>query len=245
MVEKKGYDYFNDIFMKRHKHILSEMTSKIMICEAIVFLGIIIAVIVNKEFAQGINGEVMGFAYVSIYFIYYLNYGERASKVLFTNCDCEMLTSKYYREPKAILSLFKYRLKSIVVMDWVQSLPIAVGIAGVLILSGGATVFYEYINIFLVIITFSTFFSVHNLVIYYLFQPYNKDLKMKNPVILLVKGATYFVCAMISGVGTGLVEDGRYAVMLFGVVCLVVCIIYIVISLILVYKLAPKTFRLK
>ena len=104
-----------------------------------------------------------------------------------------------------------------------------------LILSGG-TVVINYFMIPLFILLLSVFFSVHYLVIYYLLQPFNKDLEMKKASYSLVSGLTYFISYTIT--------DLRVSSFLFSMYGLVFTIMYIIISLFLVYRFAPKTFKI-
>ena len=83
----------------------------------------------------------------------------------------------------------------------------------------------------------SIFFSVHNLVLYYLLQPYNIGMEMKSASFTIASLITYWVCYYIS--------DIEVSSLTFGIIMIAFAIIYSLISLILVYKLAPKTFRLR
>lgn len=80
------------------------------------------------------------------------------------------------------------------------------------------------------------FFSVHYLVIYYLLQPYNKDMQIKNASYSVVTLLTYFVTYSLSD----LVLTSSI-LSIFGILFVV---IYIVIALILVYKVSPRTFKI-
>lgn len=83
----------------------------------------------------------------------------------------------------------------------------------------------------------SIFFSVHYLVLYYLLQPYDVNLDIKNPTFMIICSATYFVCYMASQV--------KIPVMIFGIAMCIFTIIYSTVSLLIVYKYAPKKFKLR
>ena len=83
----------------------------------------------------------------------------------------------------------------------------------------------------------SLFFSVHYLTIYYLLQPYNAGTEMKSGTYQLVMSATYFVCFFLMQV--------RMPTLVFGAMCIVFCVLYSIVACILVYRFAPKTFRLR
>ena len=120
-------------------------------------------------------------------------------------------------------------------VNLMPAIVIALGTLILLILSGG-TVMINYFMIPLFILLLSVFFSVHYLVIYYLLQPFNKDLEMKKASYSLVSGFTYFISYTIT--------DLRVSSFLFSMYGLVFTIMYIIISLFLVYRFAPKTFKI-
>ena len=83
----------------------------------------------------------------------------------------------------------------------------------------------------------SVFFSVHTLALYYLLQPYNVEMESKNATYGILNSATYFVCYFFMG--------REIPALSFGVGVSVFCIAYTAAALLLVYRLAPKTFRLR
>ena len=83
----------------------------------------------------------------------------------------------------------------------------------------------------------SIFFSIHYLVMYYLLQPYNVNTELKNTTYSIVQGITYLVCYYFMQL--------RLPTVPFGIAIIIFTIIYSSISLMLVYKLAPKTFKIR
>ena len=80
-------------------------------------------------------------------------------------------------------------------------------------------------------------FSVHYLTIYYLLQPYNAGTEMKSGTYRVVMTATYFVCFFLMNL--------RLPTLLFGVLSIVFSVLYSVVACILIYRFAPKTFKLR
>ena len=122
----------------------------------------------------------------------------------------------------------------------VNLLPAAVigaGLMVILYLSGGASSPIYYPIVFLTVTGISVFFSIHYLVMYYLLQPYNSETEAKSGVYSIVMFATYFV--------TYFITQQEIPTLIFGLVVIGFCVIYSIIALILAYKLAPKTFRIK
>ena len=83
----------------------------------------------------------------------------------------------------------------------------------------------------------SIFFSIHYLSMYYLLQPYNINTEIKNSTYSLIKTLTYFICYLMIQIKLPTFE--------FGIAIIIFTIIYTIISLILIYKFAPKTFKIR
>lgn len=172
-----------------------------------------------------------------LFVMYLINRGKVISEAMFINCDNSMLTYRFYRKPKAILSLFSERLKYIVIINLMPAAVIAFGLPILLFITGGTDQNINYFLLFISIISMSIFFSVHNLVLYYLFQPYNINLENKSIIYNFFNGLTYFICYFML--------NSKVPTFYFGIGVTVFCVIYIFVALILVYKLAPKTFKLR
>lgn len=169
--------------------------------------------------------------------MYFVNRGRMITEAMFMNCDHSMLTYRFYRQSAAILSLFAERLKSIIFINLIPACVIALGLPFLLFLTGGTDLWIQYVLLFVSIIAMSVFFSVHSLVLYYLLQPYNVELDTRSAVYEAANSLTYIICYLVSRL--------EVSTLLFGVGISVFCILYIIIALILVYWLAPKTFRLR
>ncbi len=234
---KKGFVFLAECFNKRHRRILFNTTRNYILISLGLAITAVVACLIVPEVSDLINTSVLGAIPVLTFYMYFMNCGERIVKIYFMNCDNEMLTYRAYRQPHAIVKMFTLRLKSVVLMDWLQSIPIAIALPLVLYISGGTDNAYEYILLFVSVMALSTFFSVHNLVIYYTLQPFNKEVEMKNPVYMVVKSVTYLVCFSVFQVGVNPI--------ILGIVLIVFTILYTLIALPIAYRVAPKTFRLK
>lgn len=234
--DKKGYDYFNTIFFLRHKVILSTSAHiYAFICATLFF---IVSVIVYME--PSYQKSVVEFLYTHFAWIfllmYFVNRGETVTGAMFYNCDRSMLTFNFYKEPKAILNVFKKRLKTVIRINLLPAFMIGVGF---LVLSLICTKKLEITYFFLLFvpIMLSIFFSTHHLVIYYLLQPYNVNMQMKSFSYSVASFLTYFICYLL--------KDIKLSVIPFSVMTMILTISYVVISMVLVYKWAPSRFKLK
>ncbi|HCR83331.1 MAG TPA: hypothetical protein DIW07_07945 [Lachnospiraceae bacterium] len=135
------------------------------------------------------------------------------------------------------MKLFQIRLREIMKINAVPALIIGVGLALVLYASGGTDNPMNYVVIIVSILCMSLFFSVHYLTIYYLLQPYNAGTEMKSGTYQLVMSATYLVCYFMMKL--------HMQTLMFGMMTIVFCVLYSIAACILIYKLAPKTFKLR
>lgn len=223
--------------MKRHSKILTKSAKKITAVLAVIF-AVLIAV---SLFVPNVSGEINTFILnkLSLFLIvmYFINRGRTMTQAMFVNCDHSMLAYRFYRQPVAVLNLFIQRLKYIVLVNLMPASVIAVGLPLLLFLNGGTDNAALYPLIFFTIIAMSLFFSVHTIVLYYLMQPYNENMEMKNAAYGIVNMVTYFVCYYVM--------DKEIPVIIFGISVCVFSVIYVCVSFAIAYRLAPKTFRLR
>ena len=234
--EKHGYDLFNTIFFKRHSEILFRSARTYALLAAVVYVGIIYYMSIKSN----INTSVGNFLHIKlswfILIMYFINRGAVVTQAMFYNCDHAMLTYNFYREPDNLLGLFKRRLINVIKVNLIPAVVIGIGNTCLLYYSSVNCSITTYITSFLFIISLSVLYSVHYLVMYYLLQPFNKNMQMKKVSYTFASLITYIVTFEC----TNLVINSSI-LSLFGILFVIV---YIVIALLLVYKIAPRTFRL-
>lgn len=234
---KKGFAYFHDLFVKRHKKILMKSAKKTAIIVLLIFFCVIVGVEINFDMMTRTNELLMTMLPWFGFVMYIINRGTVVTGAMFMNCDHSMLTYRFYRTPKVILSLFKERLKTLIKINLLPATVIAIGLPVLLYLTGGTDNYLNYVVLFTSIIAMSVFFSIHYLVMYYLLQPYNVNIEMKSSTYSVVQWVTYFICYAFIQV--------KLPTLYFGIATIVFCILYCIIALILIYKYAPKTFKLR
>ena len=153
------------------------------------------------------------------------------------NCDHSLLTYSFYKQPGSILKLFQIRLREIMKINAVPALVLGVGLVLILYVSGGTDNPLNYVVLLASILSMSLFFSIHYLTLYYLLQPYTAGTEMKSGTYRIAMVLTYVVCYLMM--------DLRLPLLVFGVACIVFCVLYSMVACILVYKFAPQTFRLR
>lgn len=233
---KKGYDYFHDLFVKRHNKILIKAVKLQSIIIFIISLAVILFVIFIPDLNKEINNIPLNYLSYFIFLMYSLNRGTIYTQALFMNCDHSMLTYRFFRRPEVILGLFKVRLKTLIKLNLIPSSIIAITLPLVLLLTGGTDNIINYLILFVSIISMSIFFSVHYLVMYYLLQPYNANTELKSGTYKIVQALTYLVCYYMIQI--------KLPTFYFGISMIIFSIIYSLIALLLAYKLAPNKFKI-
>ncbi len=234
---KSGFAYFHDLFVKRHRKILTTAVKKQSVIILVIFIAMVIGITVNNDFKSKTNEILMVYLPYFVFIMYCINRSSSVTQAMFMNCDHSMLTYRIYRTPKVILGIFKERLKTLITINLLPATLIGLGLVLLLYLSGGTDNPINYAILFVSIIAMSIFFSVHYLVMYYLLQPYNVSTEMKSSTYKVVQGLTYIVCWYMIQI--------RLPIFSFGIATIVFCIAYCLISLFLAYKYAPKTFKLR
>lgn len=234
---KKGFEYLNELFIKRHRKILWRSTIRIAVICAILCCGILLLMVFEPEWKKDINEMVMTWLPYFAFIMYIINRGTGFTNALFMNCDHSLLTYSFYKQPKFLLRLFQIRLREIMKVNAVPALVIGVGLSIILFVSGGTENPLNYVVLVVSVLAMSMFFSIHYLTVYYLLQPYTAGTEMKSGTYRIVMILTYVVCYAMMNL--------RLPILVFGVACIVFCLLYSIAASILVYKFAPQTFRLR
>jgi len=232
---KDGFAYINAIFFRRHKRILLRPISRQMVVIVFLFIAAYVMSYFTTDFhSKYIKLIKQSFA-MFVFALYYMSTGQKAAKAMFYNCDISLLHYGFYTNSQAVLATFTVRVKYLIITNLLPALTLGGGLLLLDLLTGGSGL--TLLPVTIMILVLSVFFSVHNLFLYYIFQPYTTDLSVKNPLFTLFNVLTYFlsyICLQLDGVPIG-----------FLVGMIIVTTIYSLVALVLVYRLAPKTFVIK
>ena len=161
--------------------------------------------------------------------------GQKATKAMFYNCDVSLLHYGFYKTKSAVLSTFTIRAKHLIMANIMPAILLAVELFLLDIISGGDGI--TFIPVGIMLISLSIFFAIHNLFLYYIFQPYTSDLNVRNPFYKFLNFITYILCY------TSLQLRNMSSVFLIVVVAATV--VYSITALVIVYRIAPRTFVIK
>ena len=170
-----------------------------------------------------------------VFLMYLASIGERVCKAMFYNCDISLLRYSFYRDKNAILSNFKVRLLKVAGLNLIVAAVISVAVVSLSLIFNLCWSTVDSVFFVLSILCLALFFSVHHLFLYYVFQPYTRELGMKNPFYSGINTGVYLLCYFCLRI--------KSAPSYFTLIILLSTILYIIVALILVYKYAPKTFR--
>lgn len=234
---RKGFEYLNELFIKRHRNILWKQTTMILIGAAFLLALLCMLIIRKPQTGETINRGIIAGLNVLPFGMYLINRGLSFTQALFMNCDHSLLTYPFYKKPKSILALFRIRLREIMKINAAPAVLIGFGLVLLLVMTGGVEQPIYYAVMFISPIAMSMFFSVHYLTIYYLLQPYTAGSEIKSPLYKFITGITYGCCYFLMQM--------KLPTLAFGLVCIAFCVIYCIVACILVYKFAAKTFKLR
>lgn len=136
-----------------------------------------------------------------------------------------------------ILGNFVVRLRKVTALNLIVGIAICAAMFLFGAVSGMALNVAEVLLFTASILCLAIFFSVHHLFLYYVFQPYTTELGVKNPFFKLINAIVYLICFGCLQLKT--------APSYFTITVIAATVIYIMTALILVYRLAPRSFRVK
>lgn len=234
---KSGYGYLHEIFVKRHRKLLTRSARNFSIGIGALLAAAVAMILASPQIAANANSMMLNSLPLALLVMYSVNRGQYVTQAMFINCDHSMLTYRFYRKPKAILRLFRQRLLTLVSINLLPAMLIAIGLPLVLYLSGGTDNPLNYLVLFISIISMSVFFSVHHLVMYYLLQPYNVELQTKSAAYRIVSYITYIIPFAFMNI--------KLPTIAFGGCMVGFAVLYVILSLFLAYRYAPRTFKLR
>lgn len=232
----EGSEYLNKLLFSRYREVFNRKIQYLLIGFFIVVVSLISLRVLN--ISNYINERTtLGFLPLLFFLMYLLSFGKQTVQMVFINCDSSMLYYSFYRESNTILKGFTYRLKQVLKYN---SLIIS-GILLVFVLLHILNNFYLSWQFFGILVLFllalGLLFSFHELFIYYLLQPFTEDLSVRSPLYQVITWLFYY----FSYINTQI-----KVVDFFYVICIsIISILYVVVGLVVIYRMAPSTFRIK
>lgn len=233
----QGYPLLNRLFFRRHRRLLR----KPFLLKTAVITGLLALATVYLYFpvrglpplpAADVAARMPGI----LPFLAYICFNhEQIIQKMFINCDQAFLEYDFYRRPDDLLRMFSARLRTLLRWNLLPAslLVILLSLALTKIGVPGTDIVIMGIQLF----ALALFFSVHTLFVYYMFQPYNADLQVKNPVYLILQIGVYLLCFLTMQLG---LRGFAVAPVFIGA-----AIVYSAIALWAIRRYAPSRFRVR
>lgn len=234
---KKGLEFLNELFIKRHKKILWTSALKTTFIAGGIFVAAVVFLFVKPEMKENINGMLLTYLPYFVFIMYLINRGSGFTEALFVNCDRSLMCYPFFRNRDFILRLFTLRLWEIIKINLLPSAVIGFSLSALMFLSGGTDNPLNYAVLFVSVVALSIFFSVHYLTLYYLLQPYNAETEVRSGAYKVITGLTYLLCY-------GMIQI-KMSTLVFGLITIIFCVMYCITACLLVYRFAPSTFRIR
>lgn len=235
--DKEGFTYLHGIFIQRHRKIFrNPILMKSIIVIAVFALIFIIDFFIDENVAKEMTLSLTDNYNIFIFLIYLLCNSTRQIKAFFYNCDLSMLKYGFYRKPANLLKMFGVRFRTLLLSNFVPTGLIMLGLFIAVFVSGTG----DYLSILpvgVMLVALTVFYTIHYLFMYYIFQPYTSSMEVKNPFYNFVNWFMYFLAYVSLQIDA--------PALWFLPVLIIAAFIYAGIAIILIYRKAPQTFRVK
>lgn len=228
-----GMTYLNALLFDRYKKVLYKKVRN-WVLALVVILAALEGIRYFLEPVTFTEDYLLQFLPLSFMIMYVASSGKVVAQMVFVNCDISMLHYPFYREAKTIIAGFNYRFLQTCKLNLIFATSLFLVI---LILWRFALSLETILLTALLLLSLTALFSFHDLFIYYILQPFTKDMEVVNPVYKFLSGALYWVAYLNIKLDLG----SHLYILLISIAM----ITYVSIGYWILLKKAPQTFRLK
>ncbi|HEM5079735.1 TPA: hypothetical protein U1236_001967 [Streptococcus suis] len=228
-----GMTYLNALLFDRYKKVLYKKVRN-WVLSLVVILVALEAFRYYLEPFELTDAVLLRCLPFSFMIMYVASSGKVVAQMVFVNCDISMLHYPFYREAKTIIAGFNYRFLQICKLNLIFASSLFLTIMA---LGRFAFSLETILLTALLLISLTALFSFHDLFIYYILQPFTKDMDVSNPLYKFLSGALYWVAYLNIKLDIG----SHLYILLISLAM----IAYVSIGYWILLKKAPQTFRLK
>lgn len=228
-----GMTYLNALLFDRYKKVLYKKVRN-WVLSLVVILVALEAFRYYLEPFELTDAVLLRCLPFSFMIMYVASSGKVVAQMVFVNCDISMLHYPFYREAKTIIAGFNYRFLQTFKLNLIFAFSLFLAIMA---LGRFAFSLETILLTALLLISLTALFSFHDLFIYYILQPFTKDMEVVNPVYKFLSGALYWVAYLNIKLDIG---SHMYILLIS-----LAMIAYVSIGYWILLKKAPQTFRLK
>ncbi|HHT7720756.1 TPA: hypothetical protein ACT2FD_001556 [Streptococcus suis] len=229
-----GMTYLNALLFDRYRSVLTKKLHFRLGCLLAIVLFIEGIRWFSKDDIQISNANYIEGLPFAFMVMYAASMGKAVAQMVFVNCDISMLHYPFYREAKTIIAGFNYRFLQTVKLNAAFSGSLLLAL---IIFTRAQLPIETYLLTALLLLSLTALFSFHDLFIYYILQPFTKDMEVVNPVYKFLSGALYWVAYLNIKLDLG----SHLYILLISIAM----ITYVSIGYWILLKKAPQTFRLK
>lgn len=229
-----GMTYLNALLFDRYRSILTKKLHFRLGCLLAIVLFIEGIRWFSKDDIQISNTNYIEGLPFAFMVMYAASMGKAVAQMVFVNCDISMLHYPFYREAKTIIAGFHYRFLQTVKLNAAFSGSLLLAL---IIFTRAQLPIETYLLTALLLLSLTALFSFHDLFIYYILQPFTKDMEVVNPVYKFLSGALYWVAYLNIKLDLG---SHTYILLVS-----LAMIAYVSVGYWILLKKAPQTFRLK
>ncbi|HHW4949823.1 TPA: hypothetical protein ACU0L0_001421 [Streptococcus suis] len=228
-----GMTYLNALLFDRYKNVLYKKVRN-WVLSLVVILVALEAFRYYLEPFELTDAVLLRCLPFSFMIMYVASSGKVVAQMVFVNCDISMLHYPFYREAKTIIAGFHYRFLQTVKLNAAFSGSLLLAL---IIFTRAQLPIETYLLTALLLLSLTALFSFHDLFIYYILQPFTKDMEVVNPVYKFLSGVLYWVAYLNIKLDIG----SHLYILLISIAM----ITYVSIGYWILLKKAPQTFRLK
>ncbi|HFR3670604.1 TPA: hypothetical protein ACHVEW_000325 [Streptococcus suis] len=228
-----GMTYLNALLFDRYKKVLYKKVRG-WVLSLVVILVALEAFRYYLEPFELTDAVLLRCLPFSFMIMYVASMGKAVAQMVFVNCDISMLHYPFYREAKTIIAGFNYRFLQTFKLNLIFAFSLFLAIMA---LGRFAFSLETILLTALLLLSLTALFSFHDLFIYYILQPFTKDMEVVNPVYKFLSGALYWVAYLNIKLDLG----SHLYILLISIAM----ITYVSIGYWILLKKAPQTFRLK
>ena len=270
---KKGFEYLNALFVKRHWSMLcmKPVIFTIIIAAVVILLSaefiygyyskngadncinMVISNLINLVTFRGFSDPLLPRDYDPAvdFFRYVVQFhllgmliplsisdnSFKNTQAMFINCDNSLMTFSFFKQREKIMELFDIRLKQLIRINIGPVLACGIFANLILFTTGGQNYPGEYLVTILVAFMLSVLTSVTWLALYYLFQPFTTS--------VIAKGGAYRITTIIIYSVASVIVWIPVTSFILAPVLLVITAAVVFFLRKMVYKHAPKTWKVK
>ncbi|HFU4026410.1 TPA: hypothetical protein ACGO0F_002167, partial [Streptococcus suis] len=225
-----GMTYLNALLFDRYKKVLYKKVRD-WVLAVVVILAALEGIRYFLEPFTFTEDYLLQFLPLSFMIMYVASSGKVVAQMVFVNCDISMLHYPFYREAKTIIAGFNYRFLQTCKLNLIFATSLFLTI---MVLGRFAFSLETILLTALLLLSLTALFSFHDLFIYYILQPFTKDMEVVNPVYKFLSGALYWVAYLNTQLNLG----SHLYILLISLAM----IAYVSIGYWILLKKAPRTF---